>query len=132
MADEIVNSTVLQVVELAKAYRRQNWWDSDVFVREKLFYRCLPNSSLETSERALTDAFCPLLAKLSAIYVRASEIISKVREFSYFLIDSLYFKESLRAIFKRITSAVAKTLIDELFDMSTRYRLVARMSLIFL
>ncbi|PAV73489.1 hypothetical protein WR25_26655 [Diploscapter pachys] len=92
MADEIVNSTVLQVVELAKAYRRQNW--------------CLPNSSLETSERALTDAFCPLLAKLSAIYVRASEIISK---------------ESLRAIFKRITSAVAKTLIDELFDMSTRY-----------
>ena len=131
MADEIVNSTVLQVVELAKAYRRQNWWDSDVFVREKLFYRCLPNSSLETSERALTDAFCPLLAKLSAIYVRASEIISKVR-ISLLLIHSSYFKESLRAIFKRITSAVAKTLIDELFDMSTRYRLVARMSLIFL
>ncbi|KAK6047232.1 hypothetical protein COOONC_15255 [Cooperia oncophora] len=89
MADDVVISLKLQTIDVMKPYQQHFW--------------CAMEPRLGSSSRELTEPFCPVLMKIRSIFANAGVQISKA---------------SLEELFKRMSSALACVIAEEIVNVT--------------
>ncbi|RCN44273.1 RINT-1 / TIP-1 family protein [Ancylostoma caninum] len=89
MAEDVVTSLRVQTTDVIKPYQQHFW--------------CVMEPRLGNTSRDITDIFCPVLMKVRTTFANTGAQISK---------------DSLEELFKRMSSALATVILEEIVDVT--------------
>ncbi|KAL6733653.1 hypothetical protein Aduo_004284 [Ancylostoma duodenale] len=89
MAEDVITSLRVQTIDVIKPYQQHFW--------------CVMEPRLGNTSRDITDIFCPVLMKVRTTFANTGAQISK---------------NSLEELFKRMSSALATVILEEIVDVT--------------